>query len=158
MARKSDRNRELSEEEQAPWEKVTRTAAPLSATRMAKRSRQDRLRDDVALPPSGQQIRPDSLPARTPDMPAKAAALAGLPVTGLDRRTGQRLRRGQLEADATVDLHGLTQARAHQRLIGFIREAQARGHRMVLVITGKGKPALEPADDHHRDRHGVLRH
>ena len=37
-----------------------------------------------------------------------------------------------------VDLHGLRQAEAHDRLIGFLQRARAAGHGLVLVITGKG--------------------
>jgi DNA-nicking Smr family endonuclease len=39
--------------------------------------------------------------------------------------------------DARLDLHGLTQAEAHARLTAFLKEAQARGNRCVLVITGR---------------------
>lgn len=42
------------------------------------------------------------------------------------------------EVDARLDLHGLTQAAAHHRLRLFLLEAQALGHGVVLVITGKG--------------------
>ncbi|MBY0422690.1 MAG: Smr/MutS family protein, partial [Parvularculaceae bacterium] len=36
------------------------------------------------------------------------------------------------------DLHGLTQERAHVRLLGFLETAQADGVKCVRVITGKG--------------------
>jgi DNA-nicking Smr family endonuclease len=34
----------------------------------------------------------------------------------------------------------MTQREAHDALIGFLRNAQARGATLVLVITGKGAP------------------
>ncbi len=40
--------------------------------------------------------------------------------------------------DVRLDLHGLTQARAHRALDHFIDQAVARGARTLLVITGKG--------------------
>lgn len=43
--------------------------------------------------------------------------------------------------DARIDLHGLTLAEAHPRLLRFLLGAQAQGHRLVLVITGKGRDA-----------------
>jgi DNA-nicking Smr family endonuclease len=46
--------------------------------------------------------------------------------------------RGKEPIDARLDLHGLTQAQAHSALLHFLREASARGARLVLVITGKG--------------------
>ena len=40
--------------------------------------------------------------------------------------------------DGALDLHGLTQAEAHQALRGFLRYSQARGARLVIIVTGKG--------------------
>ena len=68
-------------------------------------------------------------PARPPAAPALAP---------LGRRLRQRLARGVKAIDGRLDLHGMTQARAHGALLGFLRAAQARGSRIVLVITGKG--------------------
>ena len=58
----------------------------------------------------------------------------------MDRKTHLRLKRGKLSPEARLDLHGMTTERAHPRLISFILKAQADGKRLVLVITGKGKP------------------
>ena len=57
---------------------------------------------------------------------------------GLDKRSAERLKRGRLAVEATVDLHGLTQAEAHDRLDAFLEESVRQGRRCVLVITGKG--------------------
>ncbi len=57
---------------------------------------------------------------------------------GLDRRTADRLRRGRLPAEATLDLHGLSQSEAHMALTGFIQGSVVRGRRSLLIITGKG--------------------
>jgi len=48
------------------------------------------------------------------------------------------LRRGRLEPDARIDLHGLTQDAAYRSLIRFLAQAQSQGLKLVLVITGKG--------------------
>ena len=56
----------------------------------------------------------------------------------LDRRSWLKLRRGSYPIDARIDLHGMTQAEAHTRLVSFLAGAQARGNRCVLVITGRG--------------------
>lgn len=60
------------------------------------------------------------------------------PITGLDRRTAQRLTRGQTEIDRRMDLHGTGIEMARVRLHQFLRSAQHEGARTVLVITGKG--------------------
>ena len=50
----------------------------------------------------------------------------------------------------------MNQAEAHQALRGFLRHSQARGARLVIVVTGKGGPLGEP-DWWRRARRGVLR-
>jgi DNA-nicking Smr family endonuclease len=60
--------------------------------------------------------------------------------------------RGKQPIDARLDLHGLTQHEAHGALLRFLATASARGARLVLVITGKGKRG----DGDERER-GVLR-
>ena len=62
----------------------------------------------------------------------------GRPEAGLDRRTADRLRRGEREPDARLDLHGMTAERAHRACLRFLSDALGRGARVVLVITGKG--------------------
>lgn len=59
-------------------------------------------------------------------------------ITGLDRRTTQRLTRGQVEIERRLDLHGTGIEMARIHLLGFLRDAQAMGARNVLIITGKG--------------------
>jgi DNA-nicking Smr family endonuclease len=64
--------------------------------------------------------------------------------TGVDGRTAERLRRGTMEPNARLDLHGFTEAAAHGALITFLRSAQMRGHRLALVVTGKGTRKSDP--------------
>jgi DNA-nicking Smr family endonuclease len=56
----------------------------------------------------------------------------------LDRRTWQRLRRGEMIVEARLDLHGLTQIQAYDRLAAFIEHGWSVGLRCVIVITGRG--------------------
>ncbi len=51
----------------------------------------------------------------------------------------RRVRRGQSEIDARLDLHGHTQDTAHRELVSFILREHAAGSRCILVITGKGR-------------------
>jgi DNA-nicking Smr family endonuclease len=57
---------------------------------------------------------------------------------GVDRRTDERLRRGRVDIDGRIDLHGLNQAQAHTALAAFISRGWHEQRRCVLVITGKG--------------------
>ncbi|CAO3415412.1 Smr/MutS family protein [Azospirillum doebereinerae] len=85
---------------------------------------------------------PPTVPAR--GAPTPASGRPSLPpltpgsTANIDRRTGDRFRRGELEIDGRIDLHGMTQAQAHNALAGFVHRAWNEGRRCVLVITGKG--------------------
>ena len=57
---------------------------------------------------------------------------------GLDRKTQTRMRRGQVQIEGRLDLHGMTQTKAHRALLNFLEGAYYEGRRSVLVITGKG--------------------
>ncbi|MDD5587462.1 MAG: Smr/MutS family protein [Alphaproteobacteria bacterium] len=56
-----------------------------------------------------------------------------------DRQTERKLRRGTAALEAKLDLHGLTQEKAHAALTRFIKAQSAQGRRRLLVITGKGR-------------------
>ncbi len=75
------------------------------------------------------------LPVRTTDRLPELKTGAS---PGVDKRTAVRLKRGQLAIEGRIDLHGMTQAKAHRALEGFLIASQAAGKRCVLVITGKG--------------------
>lgn len=74
----------------------------------------------------------------------------------MDRKAFGRMKRGKLKPEGRLDLHGLTLDRAQPALTRFILSAQASGKRLVLVITGKGKPTDQPGPI--PAPHGVLRH
>lgn len=83
------------------------------------------------------------------------------PTGGLDGRTAERLRRGLIEPRAKLDLHGYTEEAAHRALLLFLKNARERGHRLVLVVTGRGIPKDENTaafdlDSAHRSR-GALK-
>lgn len=84
---------------------------------------------------------------------AKPASKMG----GVNQATQDRLMRGKLEPELSIDLHGLTQALAHHRLHASLARAHQQGKRLVLVITGKGKPAKEYGASWALSAHGVLK-
>ncbi|OYW45744.1 MAG: hypothetical protein B7Z08_01765 [Sphingomonadales bacterium 32-68-7] len=63
---------------------------------------------------------------------------------GLDSHWERRLARAP-EPDFTLDLHGHTLDQAHRRLDAGLAQAKAMDARLVLLITGKPRPA-DPAD------------
>ncbi len=109
---------------------------------------------------------PSEPPSAKPEASAETKAAPRPPPrrirpTGVDGRTAERLRKGAIEPDTKLDLHGLTEDAAHRALVTFLRGAIARGARLALVVTGKGlKPSApdEPFDlELDRRTRGVLK-
>jgi DNA-nicking Smr family endonuclease len=131
----SRKGRRLSGDEHALWDSVTRSVKPLR--RRPKADAEAAPADDEKPP-----VRPPRAPvAASPSLPPKPVSPP--PLAPLDRRTRQKIARGRQEIDGRIDLHGLTQAQAHAALLRFLRGAQAKGGKVVLVITGKGAPTGE---------------
>ena len=84
----------------------------------------------------GQAARP--LTATVDLKPALSDRLRNTPVN-MDSKAFMRMKRGKLVPEGRIDLHGMTVDRAHPALTSFILRAQAKGSRLVLVITGKGR-------------------
>jgi DNA-nicking Smr family endonuclease len=66
-----------------------------------------------------------------------SGALEGV-APGFDRRRLRALRRGEIEPDLELDLHGLRREEAHRALRTALREALAGGARCVLIVHGRG--------------------
>jgi DNA-nicking Smr family endonuclease len=60
------------------------------------------------------------------------------PAPAIGGHADAHLRRGRLEPQSRIDLHGMTQERAYRALVAFLVHARAEGQKLVLVITGKG--------------------
>jgi DNA-nicking Smr family endonuclease len=130
----SRRKRALSEDDRALWETVAKHVKPLK-----KRPRQPKLHPPMsAAEPAVAPPAPPSRPV-VPMQAPKPVKPAMPPLAPLGRRERSRLSRGKNEIDARLDLHGMTQSRAHQALHLFLQRAHSDGHSFVLVITGKGK-------------------
>jgi DNA-nicking Smr family endonuclease len=89
-------------------------------------------------------------PAPQPDPPPpvpKTRAATGplrvdLPPAGLDRGSWQKFRSKNARPARTLDLHGMTAARAHRATLHFVLQAHAAQLRVVEIITGKGEILL----------------
>ncbi len=58
---------------------------------------------------------------------------------GIQHRLFQDLQRGLIEAEATLDLHGMRVEDARQALSRFLRHSLQQHHRCVRIIHGKGR-------------------
>lgn len=131
--------RKTTDEERKLWKKVADTATPLAPAASA------------ALVPSAPATKPKpNTPAPMPPIKpfvigSKARPATAVPTTTqkqapqMDARAFSKMKRGKLRPEATLDLHGMTVAQAHPELVRFVMNASARGFRLVLIISGKGK-------------------
>ncbi|WP_407157342.1 Smr/MutS family protein [Bradyrhizobium sp. STM 3557] len=127
------RKRALSEDDRALWQMVARQVKPLKKKpRIPKLHPPMSAAEPAPTPPSVTSRPVSTLQAPKPVKPAMP------PLVPLGRRERSRLSRGRSEIDARLDLHGMTQSRAHQALHLFLQRAHSEGHTFVLIITGKG--------------------
>jgi DNA-nicking Smr family endonuclease len=139
------RSRPLTSEERQLWRQVAAGVQPLKGRALDPE------------PSAGQptEVEAPSPTAGPPVASRTTAGTAGVPPIGpLERRTVTALQRGRQGIDAVIDLHGLRQADAHRALRAFLHRSQGAGHKVVLVITGKGAAGAASVPFEER---GVLR-
>jgi len=149
------RERVASRAERDLWQEVMRDATPMRHSKRAPVDVPDASPDETAAQVRGEHAPaspPEKTPAKepakasprpqpTPPIQPKKAPDPGVTpgrLHNVDRRTADRLKRGRLEIEGRIDLHGMTRAAAQDALTGFVVSAADRGQRCVLVITGKG--------------------
>lgn len=129
------RGRGLTPAEHEVWARVARTVKPL-----------DRRTEDPnrASEPSSEPSRDSAAPQETVSRAALAHWL-DTPLSALPdereparRENEKRVRRGRIEVEARIDLHGHTEASGRRALLGFLQRSRGRRLKSVLVITGKG--------------------
>jgi DNA-nicking Smr family endonuclease len=155
------KNRHLSDTESALWRHTASTAQPLKGAK----SRVHAALEGLAAAPVHHGPSPNlkrsaaaaravpSAPAR-PAAPAPEAPRKPPSLSEFDAKRARKLRTGQVEVDARIDLHGMRQAEAHTALRGFLHASHRKGHRVVLVITGKGAAGGASRDENWTDTMG----
>ena len=73
----------------------------------------------------------------------------------IDKKVLSKIKLGKLVPEETLDLHGYTLISAKKVLLKFLFRAYSNRRRLVLIITGKGKP--KSISDINLDYKGVLR-
>lgn len=144
--RKSDPGRD----DAALWEAVKATATPVVRDTVFR----DSLAGSTdAVPPLKPKAKAKKATARAPgrvpdaDLPAPkplpARALGHGCAPGVDKRTAERLKKGRMDIQGRLDLHGMSRDAAHRATIDFVTGARMAGKRCVLIVTGKGKGILQ---------------
>lgn len=152
---KRDPHPTLTKEDQALWEKVSRTInqpKPKKSKSTGKALRSGKsdcqpTREDFALMlgESGNadfarsaNDRAAQKPAKLITEPAREKRRGNPRIEGFSPREARQLSAGKQEIEGMIDLHGHTQKAAEKALKQFLRRAHQDGKRFVLVITGKG--------------------
>jgi DNA-nicking Smr family endonuclease len=140
------RKRALSEEEQALWERIAKEIKPLRKKPRSGKTEPASVEAETTAADKAETPTKSLAPAKMPPATRPIAP----PLAPLGRRERAQLSRGRKQIDARLDLHGMTQTRAHRELFGFLQRAHSDGLTFVLVITGKGRAGDDP-------ERGVLR-
>jgi DNA-nicking Smr family endonuclease len=166
------RKRQLTAEEAELWTRAMRDAKMLRRRERAeKRSGMAMNGGEPAGEISAEQTGPRSAgtPAGRADLPSKPqpsrqnrstppVQQQPPPLASFEDRHRRKLARNAEQIDARLDLHGMRQREAHGSLRAFLFASAARGHRNVLIITGKGNRAeIERTRDYFIEERGVLR-
>lgn len=158
MTKKDDKPRgrkkgpALSDADKALWTQFTRDIDPLHSPEA-----DDTILETPAPSPRAPRVK-KTPPISAPFVPPASQSSVTSPdkqAVQIDRRTAERLRRGKMDIEARIDLHGYTQERAHDALLRFIDQSVRRELRCVLVITGKGRSSHDDGEWKFND--GVLR-
>ena len=132
------------------WARVARSAKPIAKDRVAATVEAPKQRAKApAKEPSTPPVKPAPKPVVKPAPASRGEAL--------NRQTARQLERGKLPVEARLDLHGMRQREAHAAVRRFLKSAQGKGYRHVLVITGKGAAADTTRPFYESDERGVLR-
>lgn len=130
--------RRLTQGELELWSVVTADVRPM---RLRSAPPPPPKSPDDSPPPESLSPASSGAAARRPD-PAPSLSLPATPaparIGDLDHRTRTKIKRGRLDVDAKLDLHGMRQDEAQRALYAFLRRSQAAGAKVVIVVTGKG--------------------
>jgi DNA-nicking Smr family endonuclease len=133
--RHAPRRRHPSRDELLLWRHAVRDAAPLKG----KSTSEPEPEPEESEPPPPSTPKPVVTNAPPPPKPKQALPiLASGTAVDLDKRSAERLKRGQMAIEGRLDLHGQTQDQAHRALNSFIERAYVLGQRCLIVVTGKG--------------------
>lgn len=155
--------RRLSADEAALWAKVAGTVTPISgrplpAIRLAETEFDAKPKTGTPPPPPAKRRAVSAVsqpPVAVQPRPVSPEPARALDRHGLDNSWERKLARGILQPDFTLDLHGATLDAAYFRLEHGLSLAMAQSARVVLLITGRPRPADGQAG--RGDRRGAIR-
>ena len=128
------KRRKLSSEELKLWEKVAKSTLPLSEKNYSEIESVSNNEAPRGAPLKGMKFQLKDGKTRRKEVFSNTSQKVKM-----DMGTFSKLKKGKLEPEASLDLHGMNLEQAYQALLNFIISAHNTQKRLVLVITGKGK-------------------
>ena len=123
------KNRRLTAEEKHIWQCFTQDIVPVASS--------CKIKGESVAPKV--DIREASISKPVKVAPKYSEDLQPGDMSYISGASVRQLKRNQSRPDATLDLHGYTQAQALEQFQQFLHHASASGHRLLRVITGYGK-------------------
>lgn len=123
------------------WSHTAQSVEPLKKAKGRHHPAADRMIDAAPRILTKPPVEPAKAKHAAKATPAKSVPVrsAPPPIADFDRKKARKIRSGQVDIEARIDLHGMRQDEAHAALIRFLHRCQSKEQRWVLVITGKGK-------------------
>ena len=88
--------------------------------------------------PKEVKIREDKVTTVAFDVLKKGKSVQKDDFSQMDGSLAKRFKRENFKIEATLDLHGITEKEAFEKVCDFIKMAYNSGKRCVLIVTGKG--------------------
>ena len=159
---KTDKPRNLSKEDLLVWEQVKKTFDHSLSKTEKKRSLktydleepiQKAIRPaEVFTPKREKIIKPIR---RTSEFKSTTNNYKG---NKLDKKRQTLLKKGKIEPEKILDLHGLNAKKAEKLVLDFLLKNYLNGVRLALIITGKGKRPREADNSYYNEQDtGILK-
>jgi DNA-nicking Smr family endonuclease len=110
------------------WEEVKKGIKPLKNNRFVEDIKQKEV-----------VIRKDKVETVCFDVLKRGKAVKKDDFSQMDGRLQKRFKKEEFEVEATLDLHGVVEKVAYEKVCNFIKKSYNIGLRCVLIITGKGE-------------------
>ena len=133
------RKRFITEEEKKLWDIINKETKPLE--KITTKSTLPDLRKKIVeknLPVLKEEILFQNTFSDSPAVLPNSSGPLPFLIDAIDRRTSRKIRKQSLSIEARLDLHGLYQKEAYERLKVFLATSHQKGYKLVLIITGKG--------------------
>jgi len=150
---KSDKNRALSKEDLILWNQVKRTFDKISNPQqkinkemVLNKNEPNLYQKDIFHDSKLVQTQSTQNPKNSPNILFRS--------TNIDKKTYNFLKKGKIDPENILDLHGLNTKKAENNSINFIEQNYSRGKRLILIITGKGKQSNK-ADSSNYNNSGI---